>query len=200
LLNNLKEKIEVDFKKPIPVTGRILLSRFCFLSEDIQHTQSYSDSTCYPFFYHLGKYVYPKTMLEIGFGLGLSSGCFFQSCKTVQEFTAYQNINDKFYSHRLGRRNIRCVYKNQFNFCDNLFNLGKKEYNLIFISEESPLEQFRAELDAGWIHLAYGGMMVIDHVKYGEGVCRKVLPDFCKVVNREAIIVDSRYGVSLIVK
>ena len=58
----------------------------------------FADPKYFPFFYHLGKKVQPRKLLEIGFGLGLVSGCFLQGCKSVQEFTAFQDKRDEFYS------------------------------------------------------------------------------------------------------
>jgi predicted O-methyltransferase YrrM len=199
-MQELKEQIERLLNKDPALPARILMGRFCFLADNSQFAQSCADPRHFPFFYHLGKLTSPIRLLEIGFGLGLASGCFLQGCKTVEQFTAYQDTRDQFYSYRLGRRNIFSIYKNKFLFYNNIIDLGAGEFDLVLVTEESPLDQYRTELDAAWEHLVYGGLMVIDHAKYGIGICSRVLSDFCKIVNREAVVVNTRYGTALIRK
>jgi predicted O-methyltransferase YrrM len=197
-LQELKTKLEENINQYAPVPPKILMNRFCFLSDSSQFTQAFADRRYFPFFYYLGKLLKPTKLLEIGFGLGFVSGCFLQGCKTVNEFTAYQNNDEQFYSYRLGRRNILSVYKNKFSFVDSFKDLG--EFDMVLVSGDNTLDKYRIELDMGWKCLTHGGLMVIDRVVYGTEVAKKVLPDFCKIINREALIVDSRYGTAIIEK
>jgi predicted O-methyltransferase YrrM len=177
-----------------------LIDRFCFLSESSKFAQIISDYKHFPFFYHLGKRIQPKRLLEIGFGLGFVSGCFLQGCKTVEEFTAYQHTKDEYYSFLLGRRNIFSVYKNKFTFINDIHDTIKLWYDLAIINDDDYIiDDYRSILDIVWDSLAYGGILVIDHVKYG-GDCKQVLPDFFKVANRKPVFVNTRYGVALIKK
>ncbi|MCK9458463.1 MAG: hypothetical protein M0R80_02320 [Proteobacteria bacterium] len=198
-MENLAKELEADINKAITLPTKILMSRFCFLSEGSKFAQIMSDPKYFPFFYYLGKRIQPKRFLEIGFGLGFVSGCFLQGCKTVEEFTAYQHIKDEFYSFLIGRRNIFSVYKNKFTFINDILDLAG-EFDFVIINDDDyALDDYRSVLDTAWNHLAYDGLLLIDHAKYG-GDCKQVLPDFFKIANRKPVFVDTRYGVALLRK
>ena len=192
------KQVESDLNKFVSVSPRILLSRFCFLSDTAQFAEICNDKKHFPFYYYLGKNVSCKNLLEIGFGLGLLSGCFLQGSKTVENFIAYQQPSCEYYDYHLGKKNICSVYKNKFSFLNNLNDLKENKFDVILVNEETPVDQFRAELDTVWKHLEYGGILVINHAKFGNGICKNTLPDFYKIANREAIIINSRYGASVI--
>ncbi len=202
-MENLAKELEADINKQIALPPNILMRRFCFLSESSKFAQILSDYKHFPFFYYLGKRTQPKKLLEIGFGLGLVSGCFLQGCKTVEEFTAYQHKNNTIepwhYSFLLGRRNIFSVYKNKFNFINDILDLSG-EFNFAIINDDDYIiDDYRALLDTVWDHLSYNGILLIDHAKYG-GDCKQVLPDFFKIANRKPVFVNTRYGVALLRK
>lgn len=69
-LKKLKLDVDVHLKKEL-ISGKLLLDRFCMINEDSRKSPSYSDPKFTAFYYHLGKYLEPKSLLEVGFDLGL---------------------------------------------------------------------------------------------------------------------------------
>jgi predicted O-methyltransferase YrrM len=198
-MDDFVKELESEINKPISLPSKILMSRFCFLTEGSKFTQMMADPKYFPFYYQLGKRVQPRRLLEVGFGLGFISGCFLQGCKTVEEFTAYHSPKNEFYTFKLGRRNVFSVYKNKFKFINDILELSG-EYDLVIINDDNyTIDDYRAILDKTWEHLSYGGLFVIDHARYGN-MGKQILPDFFKIVNREPNFVNTRYGVVLLKK
>jgi len=198
-MESLAKELESDINKAIPLPPNILMSRFCFLSESSKFAQILSDYKYFPFYYYLGKRIQPKRLLEVGFGLGLVSGCFLQGNKTVEEFTAYQHPKSEFYSFLLARRNIFSVYKNKFTFINDILALAGQFDFAIINDDDYIIDDYRTLLDTVWDHLDYNGVLLIDHARYGSD-CKQVLPDFFKVINRKPVFINTRYGVALLQK
>ena len=199
----LKESIENDLAKKL-VDSRILLDRFTVIDETSRGTSAYTDPNYIPFYYHLGKYVFPKRIIEIGFRLGFFSGSFLTSCKTVEKFIAFQQSQENvFYSSTLGRRNINKVYSKFFNWhvgdiFDELFEkMLDDKWDLVIINEELDYEKHRTYLEFVWEKMELNGMIAMDYVNFHEP-CKKAFNDFCKIVNREPVICSTRYGTGLI--
>jgi len=195
-----KQQLETDLSKQF-VTSNILFSRFCLLQETARQTLAYSDPTYYPLYYHLGKYLQPKKLLELGFGLALSSGAFLQGCKTVEDFVAYKRKTEDYYNEALGKKNLKNVYKNNFSLCygglDELMEkISGRKFDLILVNEEGPVDEYRAELDLVWDHLNSKGFMIVDHV--GSGDTKMIFENFCKIKNKDFILINSRYGTGVI--
>ena len=137
MLKELREKIEEDLRKQLIFPG-VLLNKFRLLNESERLTSMYADRNYFPFYYYLGKYVQPETMLEIGFGLGLSSGCFLQSCKTVVSFTGFQKKTSGYFNFRLGRKNIVDLYDGTLNLISGDINeiIGLQDkWDIFFIND-----------------------------------------------------------------
>jgi predicted O-methyltransferase YrrM len=199
-VKELKKQLELQISKDIPLLSTVLMSRFCFLDKDTKFTQSFVDPKYFPFFYYLGKTFQPKNLLEIGFGLGLVSGCFFQGCNTVEKFVAYQEKRDEFYSHRLGLKNIRCVYNKKFKFTNDIFNLSDT-FDFVIINDDNySLDRYRFILDIIWNNLNENGVLAVDHAKYGEKICNTALKEFIKMNSPESVFINTRYGTLLLRK
>jgi hypothetical protein len=199
----LKEAVEKDLAKQL-VGARVLLDRFKVIDEASRKTSAYTDPYYAPFYYHIGKYISPKSMIEIGFRLGLLSGSFFTSCKTVNRFVAFQQrLENVFYSPTFGKHNIRKVYRQKFNWhVGEIFDkeledtlIGK--WDLAIINEETTYEKHRTYLEFIWEKMGLNGIIVVEYANFHDS-CKNAFMDFCKIVSREPVICKTKYGVGII--
>jgi len=204
-LDKLEDNINSDLKKQL-ISSRVLMNNFRFIDESSRRTPAYSDPLFVPFYYYLGKYIKPKTVLEMGFRLGLFSGSFFKSCSTVDYFFAFQNKPETFYSPRLARANVKQSYKGLIDFyvgtvLDNVFvdKLSCKSWDLVIINEEENYDTHRTYLDYIWPNISHEGLVVVDYVN-SHKPARDALVDFCKGNNRDPIFFKTRYGVGMVKK
>jgi hypothetical protein len=204
-LAEIKEFIEGKFKKGLPTN--IFLSKMRLVDEEAKQSFAYNDQTYIPFYYWLGTLIAPKTMVEIGFRLGLLSANFLKSCKTVEQFIALQEVSsDEYYSARLGRGNIKDNYKKYFyihvgDVADDVFVTKVKalEIDFAIVNEETTYDRLRGYFDLIWPQISKGGLMVCDHLNR-EKVSAAAFKDFCITVNLEPTYINTTYGVGLIRK
>ena len=200
----IKTYIEEKLKKNLP--SRIFLDRMKVIEEDSRYSLAYNNPTYVPFYYWLGTILKPKTMVEIGFRLGLLSGNFLRSCKTVEYFLALQEPNGIFYSDRLGKSNIKDFYKGNFyihvgNCDDELFEIKLKsmEIDLVIINEEVNYDRHRLYYELLWPQIATNGIIVADYLnRYKPSAI--AFKDFCISVNTEPTYIKTDYGIGLIFK
>jgi hypothetical protein len=205
-LIDIKNTIEVKLKKQL-LPSRIFLDRMRVIDENSRKGFAYNNPTFIPFYYWLGTILKTKNLMEVGFKLGLLSGTFLKSCKTVEKFFAFQEMkSDEFYSARLGRGNIKDIYKKCFNvYCgsgdDDAFGIILKsmEFDLVIINEEVSYDKYRKYFDLIWPQVSEGGIISIDYIKKHKPVA-VALKDFCITKNIEPTYVNTNYGVGLIRK
>lgn len=204
-LNDLKGQLETDLDKAV-VSSMVLLRNFHLLDDRSRLTGAYFDPRYIPFYYHLGKKIQPKFLLNIGFGLGLPSGVFLMACKTVEKLLALESPDQEFYSPRLALKNVKNRYKNWFKCCvsdltddDFVSEMKRNEWDAVLVTEPTSYDRQRAILDVAWNNLAYGGLMVVDHVLSDE-TNEQAFYDFCKINSREPVVVKTRYGVGMVRK
>jgi hypothetical protein len=204
-LEEIKTYLEDKLKKRLP--SHIFLDRMRLIDEDSRQSLAYNNPTYIPLYYWLGTILESKTIVEIGFRLGLLSGNFLKSCKTVNCFLALQEVKSgEFYSDRLGKSNIRDVYKGNFyvhigNCNDDIFitKLKALEINLAIINEEVTYDKHRMYYDLLWPQMAKSGIIVADYLKkYNPSMI--AFKDFCVSVNREPVYVDTDYGVGMVIR
>lgn len=186
------------------LSSRQLLSRFSLIDERARNSSVYLAPDYFPFYFHLGRRVQPKSVFESEFGLGLHSGLFFMSCSTVQEFFAFHPKRDVYYSTRLGVKNIKSVYKNTLKthygkitddeFIDKLNSINR---DLALLHNKGGYDEQRNFFDVIWASLADDGLMVVDHVNAEN---RQSFLDFCKINNREPLLLATKYGVGIVKK
>ena len=188
------------------ISASTLLSKFRVIDEASRKSAPYVDHRYIPFYYHLGKHVQPKAMLEIGFRLGLFSGCFFKQCQTVEHLLAFQKKPNEYYSVRMGIKNVTDNYKGDMHvyvgaISDDVFIklLEARNWDLVIINEESTYEDHRLLLDLIWPHVSLGGLMTMDYIT-SHKPAGDIYVDFCKVHRREPVVVSTRYGVGLLEK
>ena len=204
-LNELKNEINTALNKQL-ISSRILLHNFRLIDENSRKSGAYQDSRYIPFYYHLGKHISPKSVLEIGFRLGLNSGTFFKSCKTVEHFLSFQPKEEGFYSENLAKANVKDSYRGELDFHlgqieDVSFEskLSKREWDLALINEEKGYDEHRRYLDMIWPFVKLGGYVVKDFVT-SHKPAKTAFIDFCKIVDRKPIMFETRYGVGTIQK
>lgn len=204
-LKELKDQLEVDLNKAV-ISSMALLSRFCLLDDSARNIGPYFDPKYFPFYYHLGKKVSPKSLIHSGFGLGLESGIFLMGCKTVNNFLAHQDPLDQYYSSRIAIKNIKRKYKGKFNcFIGDIHNeefsdvLKQVEWDMVIVTESKNYEQLRNCYDVLWNSVGYNGLMIVDYVTRQDSN-RRAFEDFCKTISRDPLIVNTRYGIGIIEK
>lgn len=205
MLKELKGKIEAHLKKQL-VSGRVLLDRFRVIDEDSRKTSIYTDHRYAPFYYHLGKYLAPKNVIEVGFNLGFVSGCFLKSCKSVRKMFAFQEKTDEFYSTRLAAKNVKSNYDGElithvgYIIDESVINLiSNDSWDLVFLNERWDYDKYLNALEILWKHMSLGGMVVWDHTATHEPAS-KAFVNFCKIKNANSIKFETRHGVGIIQK
>jgi hypothetical protein len=200
---DFKKQLENSFNKQT-ISSRVLLSSFRLIHETSKKTGAFQDNRYTPFYYHLGKFVEPKNIMEVGFYIGLLSGSFLKSCNSVQRFLAFQPKMDGYYSSRLGSANIRDSYKGEFEFyqgnlTDEKLFANTQELDMVIVNEEVNYDEHRVHLDILWEHLSLGGLVVMDYVDAWQPA-KDAFIDFCKVKNREPHVFKTRYGTGIVQK
>jgi predicted O-methyltransferase YrrM len=204
-LKKLKLDVDVHLKKEL-ISGKLLLDRFCMINEDSRKSPSYSDPKFTAFYYHLGKYLEPKSLLEVGFDLGLFSGCFMISCKTVEKFLAFrENKKDYYFSSKIGQRNIKKYFKGPIVFhfgtiYDDLLDKNLSQpYDMIIITMEQAYDKQLEYMEFFWPHLSENGIMVCENIIYHEPT-KEAFDAFAFSKNREPIIFSTRNGTGILQK
>jgi predicted O-methyltransferase YrrM len=204
-IGELRDKINIDLDRQA-ISASTLLSKFRVIDEVSRRSSQYCDHRHAPFFYYLGKYVQPKNVLEIGLQLGFFSGCFLKSCCTVENFLTFQSKPDEFYSPRMAIKNIIDSYRKKIdvyvgNVSDDAFLqlLSSHSWDMVFLNEETTHDQHRLFLDLIWTHVNLGGLIVAQHLDSHQPA-HDVFFDFCKVHQREPVLIRTRYGTGIIEK
>jgi len=206
-------KLELkEFKKALDsnlesrsISGKVILDRFCVIDESSRRSASYVDPNYSGFYYHLSKYVSPCSLLEIGFDLGLLSGTFLSSCKTVKKFLGYRQINKEFTSTRLGERNIKRSIKGDRNFyMGNLYDFNFEqlisgEWDMVFITDESHYDKHLEYLDFIWPSVSENGIIVCEYLNKNKPA-KDAFMAFCESKNRQPLLFATRYGTGLVQK
>lgn len=203
-LADLKKQLDEMLHKQF--NAKIVMDKFRLIDEAGRRAGAYSDPLYVPFYYHLGRLAQPTALLEIGFRLGLFSGAFLRSCKTVKNFLAFQEANGGYYSPRLGKANVRDHYKGRTHVHvgstldeDFLTRLQENKWGLIILNEETSYDKHMAYLDLVWSHAEFDGLIVMDYIAR-HPPARQAFADFCKGKNREGVTFGTRYGTGIVQK
>lgn len=203
-LNALKPLLDQELNKPF--IARALMDGYRLVNESDRKAPSYADPKFVPFYYHLGKHLKPKRVVEINLGLGLFSASFFKSCKDTVEFLALQEQGKEFYSARMGRKNVQSNFKGEIHIhvgdvLDNEFTeiFLPKMWDLALISVETGFDKHMLYLDFVWPQISHDGVIVMDFLtKHTPG--REAFLAFCKGHNKEPVLFETRYGVGIVQK
>ena len=106
----------------------------------------------------------------------------------------------------MAKSNIRRFFKGDFDFYlgdisdeEWVNRFSKHNWDFILINEQREYDFYRMCLDIVWDKLEYGGLIIIEYVLNHEP-CNKSFFDFCKIKNRESIVIKTRYGTGLVQK
>ena len=188
------------------VSGRLLLDRLRVIDEGSRKTAAYADPRYAPFYYHLGKVLEPKSMLEMGFNLALLGSCFLKSCKTVEKYLGFQEKPEGYFSPRLGTANIRSNYKGKMDVyvgtvLDDEFTqkISPNSWDLVILNEEAGFDKHLLHLDLLWPHVSENGIVVAEYIGR-HTPAREAFEAFCESQNRVPVTFDTRYGTGLVQK
>ena len=199
-LSDLKEQLEKDLNRGV-VSPQVLLDRFIMIDEDFRHAPAYVDTHNYPFYYHLGKLIKPKRLLEVGFGVGLATGCLFRSCKSVEDALLIHVKNDKYYNPYIGVKNLRSVYR-----CKYFVHVMPIEivienivgpFDLAIVNEAMNFDNYRNILDRIFEVMSLDGLIVANFM---NDKSREAFQATAKVHNRDYVIIKTRYGTGVLKK
>ena len=204
-LKTLKSSIDQDLDAQI-VSGRILLDRLSVIEDSSRKTAAYLDHKYAPFYYHLGKYTSPDTVVEIGFDLGLLSSSFFSSCKTTKRFFGFKEPSKDFVPTRLGKSNIRMVFRGEAKFYNGSLHeeefsdvFSPNPWDLVILNEETVYDKHLEYLDAVWPRIGEHGLVIAEYIDR-HAPARDAFFAFCESKNRQPIIFETRYGTGILQK
>jgi predicted O-methyltransferase YrrM len=178
------------------ITSDILLSGTKLIDESSRNAGDYKDSQYFPFYYHLGKQLKPKSVCQIGTKLGLIGACFLRSCKTVDNWLAMDD--DRNFTSNIIESNLKLNTRSESIEYIGLLDiqlLVYEEFDLGFLTENFGEERYLEHLSFLWDYLAPEGLLVADYITEHD-----VFHEFCRVKNREPTIFDTRYGVGIVQK
>jgi predicted O-methyltransferase YrrM len=188
------------------ISGKILLDRLRVIDETSRKTAAYADPRYTPFYYYLGHSVPAQTLLEIGFNLGLLTTCFLKGCSTVESVLGFQERQEGFYSPRLGRANVKSVYKKEFDLyvgdiIDDAFleKISPKQWDVVIFNDETGHDKHLQYLDFVWPYIASNGIVVMDYI-VRHTPAKQAFEAFCKAKNRVPVTFETRYGTGIIQK
>lgn len=184
------------------ITTDKLLAGAKFIDESSKECGEYLDSRYFPFYYHLGKQIEPKTVCQIGSKIGLVGACFLRSCKTVESWLAMDHERGHVANITTSNLKLNTKYKNNIlpgpigfmGLNDSMLEIESTfQYDLCFLSEDFGKERYLKHLNFLWKILNQKGLLVADYINSHD-----VFHEFCRVKNREPIIFETRYGVGII--
>jgi hypothetical protein len=184
----------------------ILLSGTKVLTESSRESPEYQDSRYLPFYYHLGKQVAPRRVVEIGPKLGLPAACFLQSCKSVEMWFALGNPVAE--QSRISKSNISLhldLTEDDYSTV-TVMGLMKELMQKELPDVEWPIDLALVTEDFGgdvkiymeflWKYLESEGLLVCDYID--SDAQGEAFMDFCKTKNRTPVGIQTRYGVGII--
>lgn len=205
-LDVIKKELELMLAKQV-ISGRTLLDRFCLINEASRKSPPYVDPRYAPFYYYLGKLIKPKTMVEIGFDLGLLSSSLLTSCSSVEEFLGFKEVKTRtYFSNRIGAINIKkvCKAKKEFVYGE-MFDkrleqkVRSKKWDLILINEEKDYDKQLMYLEMMWSCASENAIMVVEYIKSHQA-SKEAFKSFVGSKDADYKIFDTRYGTGLVAR
>lgn len=198
------DKIESDIRDRLakqPISSRVLLDRLRILDESSRRTSQYQDPNYLPFYYYLSKFISPKSVLNVGFDLGLPICCFLTGNSTTERALAFQPADKSFYSPRIAISNVTDVrpgiildYYYGKILDGELESKMSKGFDCVIVSSKMNPDDLNDIMEISWRHMNLDAFLVVDHVSSNpkEG---DIFRSFCKAKSRPAVVFPTRYGV-----
>lgn len=204
-IENFKEEVENNLKKQI-ISGKYILDRFCLIDETSRKSAAYLDHTYAPFYYYLGKKLNnAKSLIEIGFDLGLLSSSLLISCKTIEHFLGIKEKNENFTSNKIGIKNIDKVYKKEkkaiigkMNEDKILIEIKKRKWDVVIINEEKDYDKNLEYIQRIWPDIADNGIVISEYL-FNPAV-HEAVKSFSKKEQIKMHVFKTRYKTCLIQK
>jgi len=200
-IEQIKADVTREIKKQL-IPARVLLTQFSLIDGNDRKSLEFQDPRFYPFFYHLGKFIKPKTMLEIGFNLGMASGCFLKTCKSVDHLLAFQRKTPIYFSSRFGFKNLKRIYNKKLDFYNGsimdeafLNKLSAISWDFVIFNDILKYDEYRIFMETIWSHISVDGYLLVDHCR--NEVTKRFVEDFSKIINREHVVINTRNGTAL---
>lgn len=204
------DKLKEDLEKKVrtqAISSSVLLSKCRLIDEISRKSGQYQDPFYFPFYYHLSKFVHPKSIMQIGLYLGFPLCCFLQGENSVENLFCFQNKDNFFYSEKLAISNIKDIFKSikiDYHYgsvFDREFGqIASLGWDLILINQEKTNNDSLNEiLDICWNSANLDGLIVVDKVNSDKNV-NACFNNFCKINNRDSIIINTRYGTGIVQK
>ena len=184
-MNNFQEKLNSVLQNSImPVSA--LIGNCKTIENSSLHNPNY-----FPFYYHLGKVVDAKSILDTDFYLGLKEVCFLKSCKSILKITGivpnheeYKDLGVKY-----AKDNIKNVRNIDVEIAESLSNIDGS-WDLIFCDNPSFA---RNNIQKLWGLLCFEGLLVIGNIYKNE----EEFSSIAVSVNRVPVVFE-RYKVGII--
>lgn len=204
-IHSIETKLRSDLEIG-SISGRVILDRLRLIDEDSRKTAPYLDHKYAPFYYYLGKYISPKSMIEMGFDLGLLSCSFLTSCKKVERFFGYREESPNFVPLRIGKSNIKLRFKGHADFYlgkmhDFHFQkvISDSKWDLVLVNDETAYDKHLDYLEIIWDHVSEFGCIVCEYLDRHEPA-KEAFDAFSHSKNRKPIFFKTRYGTGIIQK
>lgn len=206
----LVENWDVKLKSKLSaqaISTRVLLDKLRLIDESSRKSSQYQDPRYLPFYYYLSKLQDSKSLLHVGFDLGLPSCCFLQGATNVERMVCFQRKSSSFYSPRIAISNIKDIKGKNFNVFyyygalidKEMEGLMKNGFDTILITERMNDDQMNEALNLCWNCLNLDGALCVDHSTADKNI-GKMVKDFCKAKGRLFSSFDTRYGAIVVQK
>lgn len=193
------KKVDIEVKKGNMPPDR-LLSKLKRSLENVGDV-ILSDPEYLPFYYYLGQFIEPKSILEINPNSGLISSVFLIGNKSVKEYAAFQWDKDGLYDDRIAVSNLKKSFKGDMWFDQNSqfdFKI-KKEFDLVLINEQKSYDDYMVVLNSIWAYLSHKGFALLTKAGYSKHSLM-AFRDFCKISNRDGHYFNNRFKQGVIQK
>lgn len=188
------------------IPPRILLSKFRFIDEASRYSRECLDPYYMPFYYFLGRHIPAKSLVEIGFGLGLNASCYLMGSPDTETYLSVQEPPQEYYSSRIGIGNVKRVWRHPFfvhvgNVHDEVFTdkLIEHKWDVALISDKKEYDIHMMWLNTLWETMKDDGVICMDYTT-SHKQAERAYNDFCVIKHREPYVFPTRYGVGIIVK
>lgn len=205
ILKELVEKIRTDMNRQL-LTGSTLLNGLAVLDESARKSSAYVDHKYAPFYYYLGKHFPINNLIEFGFNLGFFSCAYIKAQKDIKNFLAFNEKHEEQFAMRLGKSNIKKVYRGNANFYSGkLFDeefitlAGKVKWDLVLLNTEFSYDETLNYLDFVYPLLSEQAVIVIDFFDK-HAANKDAFQAFSFSKNRKLEYIKTRYGIGMMQK
>ena len=198
------KQIKADLEKKV-MSSDILLKDCCFMDQNVKKTFVFNDSTFFPFYYYLGKYINPKNLLVLGADAGLTTACFLKSSPVENILCFQEHSSEEHYGVRVCAFNImKQCNANLDIYCGSMLDdnflkkISSKKWDCILVNLNLNYDKLRNYLDVAWEHLVLDGIMLIESELSDHTI--KATQDFLQITQRDYLTFDTRYKAILVTK